>query len=89
MAVMEGTGLVWLAAMLGGYLALRLLAEPARYVGLVLLRAAGGYLVLWALNGAGLLLGYHLPLNPATAAVVGILGAPGLVAVLLLQRLYR
>lgn len=83
-----GAWLVWLAAMLGAFLALRLLAEPARYLVLVLLRATGGYLVLWAVNAVGLLLGYHLPLNPVTALIVGVLGIPGFLALILLQRLY-
>lgn len=80
--------LVWLAATIGAYLVLRLLVEPARYAGLVCVRAVWGYLAVWAFNGLGLLLGFHLPLNPVTATVVGVLGIPGAVAVIVLQQMY-
>lgn len=68
-------------------LLLRILAQPMGLLLLALLRAAGGYAVLWVLNGVGLLVGLHLPLNPVTALMVGILGLPGILALYLLQRI--
>lgn len=85
---MDKTWLSWLALGLGGLILLRILAEPARYLALLLMRTALGYLVLWALNWIGLLAGFHLPLNPVTGMVVGVLGLPGLGAIIVLQRFY-
>lgn len=81
-------GVSWslaLLALCGAYLALHLLLDPARYAVRILQRAAIGYLVLWTLNLVGIAAGYHLPLNPITAAVAGVLGLPGLAAIAVLQ----
>ncbi|MFZ5816227.1 MAG: pro-sigmaK processing inhibitor BofA family protein [Bacillota bacterium] len=63
---------------------LHLMAKPLE----VLLRLLGsslvGGLALWLVNLAGGLFGFHLGLNPVSAAVVGILGVPGLLGLSLL-----
>ncbi|MFO7171725.1 MAG: pro-sigmaK processing inhibitor BofA family protein [Bacillota bacterium] len=85
---METGWLVWVALAVAGAVVLQWLAEPLRYLGLLAGRMALGYLGLWALNLVGLVAGFHLPLNPVTGLVVGVLGLPGLGAVYLLHRLY-
>ncbi|MCG0239800.1 MAG: pro-sigmaK processing inhibitor BofA family protein [Firmicutes bacterium] len=85
---METGWLVWGALVLAGAVLLRWLVEPLRYLGLLAGRMALGYLCLWALNLVGLAAGFHLPLNPVTGLVVGVLGLPGLATVYLLHRLY-
>lgn len=79
---------IWLGALFVGYFILRLLAEPLRYLFLILGRGVLGYAALWVLNGAGLLIGLRLPLNPFTALVAGILGVPGTVVIWVVNRLY-
>lgn len=83
-----GNWVLWLGVLVVGYLALRLLAEPAWYAGLAMGRGVLGYVALWVINGLGLLVGLHLPLNPFTALVAGILGVPGTIAIWVVSRLY-
>lgn len=83
-----GSVMLWLGGLVVGYILVHLLAEPARYAALAAGRAGLGYLALWVLNGLGLLAGFHLPLNPVTALVAGVLGVPGVLAVYLLSRIY-
>ncbi len=60
------------------YAAVRVLTGPLRAVVAVGVRVVVGALVLWGLNILGAPLGWHLAVNPASAAAVGLLGAPGL-----------
>ena len=57
----------------------------------VMMRVLGnsiiGGLALWALNGVGGQLGFHIALNPVSAAVTGLLGVPGLVGLVLVRRI--
>lgn len=60
--------------------ALQVLAKPlAVCLRLVGSSVAGG-LVLWGLNLVGGLAGFHVGLNPVSAAIVGLLGLPGLLS---------
>lgn len=85
---MSGEWALWLVGLLLTYLALSALAEPARYLVLLFWRGVLGYVALTALNLIGLALGYHLPLNPVSALVAGVLGVPGVVALAIIGRLY-
>lgn len=85
---MSGGWALWLVGILLAYLAFSVLAEPARYVLLLLWRGVLGYASLTALNLLGLILGFHLPLNPVSALVAGVLGVPGVVALWLVGRMY-
>lgn len=51
-------------------------------------RLIGGGASLWVLNTLGTTVHFHLPLNMATAAVAGVLGLPGVLALAALQRLW-
>lgn len=66
-------------------LLLHLLAKPLE----VALRVAGsslvGGLALWVINLVGGLIDFHIGLNPVSAAVVGVLGIPGLLGLSLLR----
>jgi inhibitor of the pro-sigma K processing machinery len=66
-------------------LLLQVLAKPIE----VLLRVAGssiaGGIGLWLINLAGAPFGFHLALNPASAAIAGMLGIPGVVALGLMR----
>jgi len=69
------------------YVLFRLLYGPLRLVARVAYRTLLGAGLLWVLNLIGNLAGYHLPLNLPTAMTAGLLGLPGLVVILVLQRL--
>ena len=49
------------------------------------LHIAAAALVLYLLNGSGLIPGFHVPLNPSTMAAVMLLGVPGILLILGLQ----
>jgi inhibitor of the pro-sigma K processing machinery len=73
----------------GGLFALLLLLQVLARPLEVLLRVAGssitGGLALWVINLAGAPVGFHLALNPASAAIAGMLGLPGVVALGLMR----
>lgn len=82
-------------AFAGGLLLLyvlgRLFFLPARLFGRLLGNAVLGGIVLLVINWAGTMLlnvgasfTLHLPLNPLTALIVGLLGVPGVLLVALL-----
>lgn len=86
-----------LLAYAGGLLLLYLLARlfflPVKVFGRLLGNAILGGIVLLLINWAGQMLQnagasftVHLPLNPVTAVIVGLLGVPGVIVVALLQR---
>jgi inhibitor of the pro-sigma K processing machinery len=47
-----------------------------------------GGVVLWLLNLIGGLIGISIAINPVTALMVGFLGIPGLVLILLIQYVF-
>jgi len=69
------------------YLVARLLLVPLRFLVYALYNAVIGGVAIWGLNLVGQYLGFRLALNPATALGVGFLGVPGVVLILVLQRL--
>lgn len=82
---MELTGPDLIIAALLGLAVLRVLGDPLlRLLRLLACCLAGG-LALWAVNQVGGPVGFHIGLNPVSAAVVGLLGVPGLVALGLLR----
>lgn len=66
-------------------LLLHLLAKPLEVALRVLGSSLVGGLVLWGINLGGGYLGFHLGLNPVSAAVVGVLGLPGLLGLSVLR----
>jgi inhibitor of the pro-sigma K processing machinery len=64
---------------------LQVLARPLELLARVLGRSLLGGLAIWVVNLAGAAAGFHLPLNPASAAVVGLLGVPGFLALVVLR----
>lgn len=74
--------------MVGGLILILLLAalrRPLGWLARLAARTAAGLAVLWVLNGVGGLVGLHLGLNLVNALVLGVLGAPGLGLLLLLD----
>lgn len=79
-AFVEMTTALWCA---GGLILLLILlqvfAAPLKLLLKLVAQSLAGGLALWLLNMAGRHAGLHLPLNPVSAVVVGVLGLPGLV----------
>lgn len=69
------------------YMLIRVFLVPIRYLLHGIYHLLAGGLVIWCLNWAGQFFDYSLALNPATALTVGYLGAPGLVLLMVLQRI--
>ena len=64
---------------------LRIFSTPLRLVLKMLGNTALGFLALWAVNASSAVTGITLGLNLLNALILGILGLPGLVLLLLTQ----
>ncbi|TSB44646.1 pro-sigmaK processing inhibitor BofA family protein [Alkalicoccobacillus porphyridii] len=53
--------------------------RPIRLLGNLSVKLVVGILLLFLVNASGSWTGLHIPINPVTASVTGILGVPGLV----------
>ena len=58
--------------------------NPRRVLELII-NAVLGLVILWLLNTFGASLGINIPLNIITALVVGVLGVPGVIILVLLN----
>lgn len=88
---MDGIGINIILAYAAGLLLLYLLGwvllVPIKIVWRLLYNGIIGGIALVILNFIGGYFGLHIPLNPISALVVGFLGVPGIVLLLLLQYL--
>ena len=72
---------IWYVAGIFALLALlQLLAQPLELVFRALGNSIIGGLALVVMNLVGAYVGFHVGLNPISAAIVGLLGVPGFVA---------
>jgi inhibitor of the pro-sigma K processing machinery len=67
------------------YIVGRVLIMPLKIVVKLIYNALIGGVVLLILNFIGGYIGLHIALNPVTALLVGFLGVPGVVMLLVLQ----
>ncbi|WP_124726290.1 pro-sigmaK processing inhibitor BofA family protein [Staphylospora marina] len=71
----------WAIAGAGGLLVLmaasRSVVRPLRWIWYGLISAAVGALVLFVVNLLGQAIHLHIPINPVTALIAGVLGIPG------------
>ncbi len=81
---MEWFGIV-VVTVIAIVIAVKLLSAPLRLAAKLLINALVGFAVLFLLNFAGGPLGLSLGINWLNAIVVGLLGAPGVVLLLLLK----
>ncbi len=76
-------------ALIGGLILLVLLVgtpiKPLRFAGQTLIKVMIGALFLFFLNAFGNSMGIHVPINPATAAISGLLGIPGVISLVIIQ----
>lgn len=66
-------------------LLLQVLAKPLEVLVRVLGSSLLGGAALWVVNLVGGWVGFHLGLNPVSAAIVGVLGIPGFVGLTILR----
>jgi len=79
-----GVLLAFTLGMIGLYLVAWMLLIPMKTVGKLLINSVIGALTVILLNLAGGLFGFHIALNLLTAALVGLLGVPGVILCLFL-----
>jgi inhibitor of the pro-sigma K processing machinery len=76
-------------SILGGLIFLLLIigapAKPLRFIGQGAVKILIGAIFLFFLNAFGTSLGVYVPINIATAAVSGLLGIPGVFALVAIQ----
>ncbi|MFR2534136.1 MAG: pro-sigmaK processing inhibitor BofA family protein [Clostridia bacterium] len=77
--------LPFLAVVLVGFMILKILALPMKLIIKLLVNALIGGIILWVINLIGAGFGFAVILNWITAIVVGTLGIPGVILVVLFQ----
>lgn len=83
------SGWAWGVAAAGVLLLLVLLRRPLGWLGRAAARSGVGLALLWLMRGVGPLVGVSLGVNLFNAAVLGVLGVPGLALLLLTQWVVR
>ncbi|WP_308410511.1 pro-sigmaK processing inhibitor BofA family protein [Bacillus sp. Marseille-P3661] len=82
---------VTIVVMLGGLIGILLILgapiKPVRVAGQVLVKVMVGALGLFLINSLGMLVDLHVPINLVTAAVSGILGIPGIIALFAIEHM--
>jgi inhibitor of the pro-sigma K processing machinery len=77
-------------SILGGLILLLLFSgapfKPIRFIGQTVIKLLIGALFLFFLNVVGVKYGVHVPINFATSAVSGLLGIPGVFALVVIQK---
>ncbi|MCA1029333.1 MULTISPECIES: pro-sigmaK processing inhibitor BofA family protein [Cytobacillus] len=80
---------VWIISGLGILILFLLVAgasfRPIKWIGQGLIKIIIGALLLFVLNTVGNQFGIHLPINIATVAISGILGVPGICALVAIE----
>ncbi|MFC0274875.1 pro-sigmaK processing inhibitor BofA family protein [Metabacillus herbersteinensis] len=59
--------------------------RPLRWVGQVLVKITVGALLLFFVNAFGTSLDLHIPINLITSSISGLLGIPGLLALIVIK----
>lgn len=77
---------IWILAGIVGVIVIgQFVRRPTTFFLWALRSVAVGCLFVFAINWIGTYLHFHLPFNPATALTAGILGIPGVIALIALQ----
>ncbi|NRS49504.1 pro-sigmaK processing inhibitor BofA family protein [Brevibacillus sp. HB2.2] len=59
--------------------------SPIRWIGFGIMQVVIGALLLFFTNLVGELANFHIPINPVTALLVGLLRLPGLAALIVIK----
>ncbi len=80
---------VFVFSILGGIIILLLVVgapvRSMRWIGQVLVKVVVGALFLFFVNAFGTSLGLHIPINLTTASISGLLGLPGVAALIIIK----
>lgn len=79
------TVIIFLFGIILLYILIKALAVPLKYLGMLIVNVILGGLGLWLVNVFGGAIGIQLGINLVTAAVVGVLGVPGVLLLVTLQ----
>lgn len=69
------------------YIVGRVMMFPFKLVMKFVINAVVGGVVLWVVNYLGSYFNFHIPINPVTALIVGFLGIPGIIVLIVIQQL--
>ena len=64
-----------------------LVVKPFRWVLKIIFNSLLGVVFLWVINIIGQGLGFHIPINLLTILIVGLLGIPGLIVLIVFNLL--
>jgi inhibitor of the pro-sigma K processing machinery len=67
----------------------KLLLVPLKVIVKLVINALIGGIVLLLINFVGGIFGYHLPFNIVSALIVGTLGIPGVILLILLKLIFK
>lgn len=67
------------------YLFVWILYYPLKFTTKIILNGLAGVLVLVLINFVGTFFAFSIPINPVTALMVGFLGIPGVILLILLK----
>ncbi|WP_379971510.1 pro-sigmaK processing inhibitor BofA family protein [Ectobacillus sp. sgz5001026] len=59
--------------------------KPIRFIGSLFVKVAVGALFLFGLNVIGAQVNFHIPINFMTACISGLLGIPGVAALVIIK----
>lgn len=80
---------IYVISIIGGLIFILLLVgtplKPIKFLGLGLVKVLIGALLLFFLNAFGASFGLHIPINLITSTVSGLLGIPGVAALVIIQ----
>ena len=69
------------------YLLGRAMLVPFKWIFKLIVNALVGGFVLWIINFFAAYIDLHIPLNPVTALIVGFLGIPGTILLVVVQQI--
>ncbi|MBT2575766.1 pro-sigmaK processing inhibitor BofA family protein [Bacillus sp. ISL-51] len=61
-------------------------SKPLKWIGVTAIKFIAGAVLLVGVNLFGSSLGIHIPVNPVTTGISGILGIPGIAALIVIKR---
>lgn len=82
-----GIILAYALGLIALYIIVWVLATPLKFIGKIVVKAAIGVIILFITNFIGNFIGVSVTINPLTATIVGILGIPGVVLMVAINKL--
>ncbi|ALC83235.1 MULTISPECIES: pro-sigmaK processing inhibitor BofA family protein [Bacillus] len=60
--------------------------QPLKFIGVISIKLAVGALLLFCVNMLGSSIGIHVPINFVTTGISGLLGIPGIAALVIVEQ---